>query len=65
LTELGYRPRFPQERNGCRGRACQDDVGLETNQFLRELSYLIDVTATPPKVYPYVAASIQPKPASA
>ena len=39
------RPRFPLEGNGRHGRACQDDVGLQGNQLLRERSCPIDVTA--------------------
>jgi hypothetical protein len=35
---------------------CQDDVGLQADQLLRERSYPIGVTAVPPKLYPHVAA---------
>jgi hypothetical protein len=49
------RPRFPLEGKGRQGRACQDDVGLQADQLLRERSCPIDVTATPTKVHPHVA----------
>ena len=39
-----------------RDRTCQDDVGLQADQLMRERSYPIDVTAAPPNVYPHVAA---------
>src|SRR5262249_35675791 len=39
-----------------RGRGCQDDVGLQADQLLRERSYSIVVVAVPPKVHPHVAA---------
>src|SRR5215813_5778311 len=51
-----YRPRLPLDGNGRHGRACQDDVGLQADQLLREHSYPIGVTAAPPKVHPQVAA---------
>jgi hypothetical protein len=35
---------------------CQDDVGLQANQLLRERSYPIGVSAGRAKVYPHVAA---------
>jgi hypothetical protein len=38
------------------GPASQDDVGLQTDQLVRERSYPIDVTAGPPKVNPRLAA---------
>ena len=41
------RPRLPLEGNRRRGRVCQDDVGLQADQLLRERSYPIDVTARP------------------
>src|SRR5262245_4277934 len=44
------------EGNDRRGRVCQDDVGSQTDQLLRERSYPIGVTAAPPKVHPHVAA---------
>jgi hypothetical protein len=44
------RPRLPLEGNGRRGRACQDDVGLQADQLLCERSYPIDAIAVPPKV---------------
>src|SRR5215471_5681764 len=50
------RPRLPLEGNGRRGRVCQDDVGLQADQFLRVRSYPIGVTAGPPKVHPQVPA---------
>jgi hypothetical protein len=43
------RARLPLEGNG-HGPACQDDVGLQADQLLRERSYPIGVTAAPPKV---------------
>jgi len=43
--------------NGRRGRACQDDVGLQADQLLRQLPYLIDVTSAPTRVHPHVAAN--------
>jgi hypothetical protein len=36
--------------------ACQDDVGLQANQLLRERSYPIDITTAPTKVNSHVAA---------
>src|SRR5215471_10550922 len=48
---------FTLEGNGRRGRVCQDDVGLQADQLLREPSYSIDVTAGPTKVHPHVAAN--------
>jgi hypothetical protein len=50
------RLRLPLDGSGCRGRACQDDVGLRADQLLREHSYPIRVSAVPPKVHPHVAA---------
>ena len=50
------RPRLALDGSGRRGRACQDDVGLQADQLLRERSYPIDVSASPPKVDPHVAA---------
>src|SRR5215831_2349864 len=50
------RPRLPLDGSGRRGRACQDDVGLQADQLLRERSYPIGVTAGPTKVHPHVAA---------
>jgi hypothetical protein len=38
------RPRLPLEGSGRRGRACQDDVGSQANQLLRERSYSIGVS---------------------
>jgi hypothetical protein len=43
--------------SGRRGPICQDDVGLQTDQLLRERSCPVDVTAAPTKVYPHVAAN--------
>src|SRR5439155_14922369 len=51
------RPRLPLDGNGRRGPVCQDDVGLQADQLLRERSYPIDVTAAPTKVDPHVAAT--------
>jgi hypothetical protein len=50
------RPRLPLEGSGRRGRVCQDEVGLQADQLLRERLYPIDVTAVPPTVHPHVAA---------
>jgi hypothetical protein len=50
------RPRLPLEGNGRRERGCQDDVGLQADQLLRECSYPIDVSAAPPKLHPHIAA---------
>src|SRR5262252_8180595 len=50
------RPRLPLEGSGRWDRACQDDVGLEADQLLRERLYPIDVTAGPTKVHPHVPA---------
>ena len=47
-----------------KGPACHDDVGLQTDQLLRERSYPIDVIALPLNIHPRIAASVQPKPAS-
>jgi len=44
------------KRNDRRRRVCQDDVGLQADQLLRERSYPIGVTAAPTKVHPHVAA---------
>jgi hypothetical protein len=48
------RPRLPLEHNDRRDRACQDNVGLQTDQLVRERSHPIDVAQT--KVDPHVAA---------
>src|SRR5262249_323618 len=58
------RPRLPLETSGRPGPACQDDVGLRTDQLLRGRSYSVDVITVPPKVHP-LRPSVQPKPASA
>jgi hypothetical protein len=50
------RPGFPLEGTGSLGPACQDGVGLQTDQLMSERSYPIDVTAAPTKIHPYVAA---------
>jgi hypothetical protein len=50
------RSRLPLEGNGRRGTGWHDDVGLQADQLLRERSYPIDVTATPTKVHPHIAA---------
>jgi hypothetical protein len=42
--------------NDRRGPGCHDDVGLQTDQLLRERWYPIGVIAPPPKVRPHVAA---------
>src|SRR6516162_6513611 len=47
------RPRLPLEGNCRRGRACQDDVGSQADQLLRERSRPIDVIAGPPRVNPH------------
>jgi hypothetical protein len=49
------RPRLPLDSNGRRGPVCEDDVGLQADQLLRERSYPIVVTAAPTKVHPHVA----------
>src|SRR5262249_22075801 len=49
------RPRGPLEGCGRRGRVCHDDVGLQTDQLLRDLSYPIEVTAGPMNVQAHVA----------
>jgi hypothetical protein len=41
--------------NDRRTRVCHDDVGLQTDQLLRERSHPIDVTTCPPKVPAHVA----------
>jgi hypothetical protein len=46
----------PLDGSGRRGPACQDDVGLQADQLLRERSHPIGVTAVPSKVHPHVAA---------
>ena len=46
------RPRRPQGGNA----VCQDDVGLQADQLLRERSHPINVTAGPTKVHPHVVA---------
>src|SRR5262245_31172331 len=48
------RPRFTLHGDGRYGPACQDDVGLQPYQLLRERSHPIDVIAEPPKVYSHV-----------
>jgi hypothetical protein len=50
------RPCLPLEGDGLRGPVCHDDVGLQTDQLLREHRCPGDVIAVPPKVHPYVAA---------
>src|SRR6516165_7976409 len=51
-------PTFATKSDGS-GRevpACHDEVGLQTDQFLRERSYSIDVTDGRTEVHPQVAA---------
>ena len=50
------RSRLLLEGGGRPGPACQDHVGLQADQLLRERSYPIGVTAAPTKVHPHVAA---------
>jgi hypothetical protein len=47
---------LPLDGSGRWGYACQDDVGLQADQLLRDRLYPIDVTAAPMKVHPHVAA---------
>jgi hypothetical protein len=47
-------PRLQLEGSGRRGRNCQDDVGLQADQLLRERWYPIDRRT--PKVHPHIAA---------
>jgi hypothetical protein len=49
-------PHLPLDGSGRRDPVCQDDVGLQAYQLLRERSYPIDVSTAPPKVDPHVAA---------
>src|SRR5262249_23480281 len=49
------RPGLPLDGGG-RRPGCQDNVGLQADQLLRERSYPIDVSAAPTKVHPNVAA---------
>src|SRR5215471_10376482 len=49
------RPRLPLDGNGRYVRACQDDVGLQADQLLREGSYPIVVTTGPTNVQTNVA----------
>src|SRR5262249_33988938 len=49
------RPRLTLDGNGRRSRVCQDDVGLQAHQLLRERSYPIVVIAVPTEVHPHVA----------
>src|SRR6516165_7281755 len=49
-------PRLPLYGSGRRAPACQDDVGLQADQLLRDRSYPIGVTASITKVHPHVAA---------
>ena len=58
------RPRLLLDGDGRRGPVCQDDVGLQANQLMRERSYPIGVIAAPTKLHPHVSA-IGPKSASA
>src|SRR5437763_9710871 len=48
-------PRRPLEGSGRRDPVCQDDVGLQADQLLRERSYPTVVSAAPTKVHPHVA----------
>ena len=50
------RPRFPVEGSSRRGPACQDNVGLQADQLVRERSHPIGANAGRPKVHPYVVA---------
>src|SRR6516165_3746842 len=50
------RLRLPLEGNDRRGRACHDDIRLQTDQLLRKRSYPIGVITAPTKVRPHVAA---------
>ena len=50
-------PRLSLYGNGRRGRVCQHDIGLQTNQLLRKRSHPIGLTTGPTKVDPHVAAN--------
>src|SRR5439155_24027539 len=50
------RPRLPLEGSGRPVPGCQEDVGLQADQLLRERWYPIGVTTAPPKVHSHVAA---------
>jgi hypothetical protein len=50
------RPRLLLNGDVRRGPGCQDDVGLQADQFLCEHSYPIGAIAVPPKVNPHIAA---------
>src|SRR6516165_5821863 len=50
------RPSLPLDGSGGHAPACQDDVGLQADQLLRERSCSIDVIAEPSKVHSHVAA---------
>ena len=59
------RDRHPLDGSGHRGRVCQDDVGVQADQLLRERSKAIGVIAGTTNVHPRLRSSVQPKPASA
>src|SRR6516165_2218668 len=51
------RRRLPLDGNGRRGPECQDDVGFQADQLLRQRWYSIGVIALPPNFHPHVAAN--------
>ena len=54
-------PRLPLDGGGRRDPDCHDDVGSQSDQFLRERSYPNDVGAGPTEVQPRVAAIRPPQ----
>jgi hypothetical protein len=51
------RPRLPLDGSGRRDPGCQDDVGLQADQLLRERAYPIDLCVLP-RIRTLVAASV-------
>src|SRR6516162_2573710 len=56
LNRRSEDPRLPLEGNGRRGRACQDDVGLQAHQFFREYPHPVSIAGGPTNIDAHVAA---------
>src|SRR5215471_17328776 len=48
--------RLAGKRGGCRGRTCQQHVGLQTDKLFCECAQQIDIAAAPAHVDPHIAA---------
>jgi hypothetical protein len=52
----GDRSRLTLECSGRRSRVCEDHVGFQADQLLREHLHPINITGSPPSVHPNIAA---------